>query len=504
MWVLLVLILLACAALRAGMAWQAEGIARDGHTYIRMARQWWHDPAAVIHNYPYHPGYPAAMAIVHTAFRLSDTPMAWRVAGVLVAGAASILAMLAAWFWCRMAFGWRTACIATLLFGMTRKWSALGADVLSDSLAICPMIWSLVVGVWATRAMRQKPGRGVLLLSISGLLGGLGYCVRPEAAVVPCIVVVMLLADQLLRGSWRRALLSLGVAFAAVAAVAVPYMLLIGDVTKKKRLLDMLNPSGLLAALPTGLGTLVQQIFESMHPVLGVLLCVWLVAFIVSLTRRKSNGPDPVRPAAPTGAWILMVFVTWAMMMISLKRTAGYMSYRHVMFLAIALLPLAGEGLVILADWLRRVVGKVAPPACALAVAFSVVLATHALQGPLYQGIGAYQAAAARLVELARPGDGIVTDTRSMEFELLDIQRESELQGVRLDWRVVRAPTGLKLDEISAVMDQNHAAWIVIQLPRAAREAAAWLAQIDQVGLTDLASWPIPGSPDDVHVLACP
>jgi hypothetical protein len=320
--------------------------------------------------------------------------------------------------------------------------------------------------------------------------------------VVPCIVVVMLLVDLLRKGSWRRALVSLGVAVAAVAAVAVPYMLLIGDVTKKKRLLDMLNPSGLIAGLPAGLGTLVQQIFESMHPLLGALLCVWLVAFLIGLLRRKSNGPDFIRPAAPTGAWMLIVLATWAMMMISLKRTAGYMSYRHVMFLAIALLPLAGQGLVILAHWLRAVLGRLAPPAGAIAIVFGGILAAHALHDPLYRGIGAYQAAAAHLASLAKPGDGIVTDTRSAEFELLDMQKESELQGIRLDWRVVRLPAGLRPDEIPAFMDQYHAAWAVIQLARAARGTEAWLTHIGQVGLSDLASWPISNSPDDLHLQA--
>ena len=98
-----------------------------------------------------------------------------------------------------------------------------------------------------------------------------------------------------------------------------------------------------------------------MHPVLGVLLSVWLVAFLIGLLRRKSNSPDPVRPAAPTGVWMLIVLATWAMMMIFLKRTAGYMSYRHVMFLAIALLPLAGQGLVLLVNCLRPALGRLAP-----------------------------------------------------------------------------------------------------------------------------------------------
>jgi hypothetical protein len=490
--VLLVLILLACAGLRAGMAWQAEGIARDGHTYIRMARQWWHDPSAVVHNYPYHPGYSAAVATVHTALQLPDTPSTWRVAGVLVSGAAGVLALLGVWLWCRMAFGWRTACIATLLFGMTRKWSALGADVLSDSLALCLMIWSLVTGVWAAQAMRQQQGRGVTLLSISGLLGGLGYCVRPEAAVVPCIVVAMLLADQLLRGSWRRALLCLAVAITAVAAVAIPYMLLIGDVTKKKRLLDMLNPVGLLASLPDGLAKLVQQVFEAMHPILGVLLCVWFVAFLVSLLRRTSERSDAIRPAAPIGAWLLIVLVTWAMMMVALKRTAGYMSYRHVMFLAIVLLPLAGQGLVILVGSLRPILGRLTPPAGVVAVLFSAALAAHALRGPLYQGIGAYQAAAVRIAQLAAPDDGILADTRSMEFELYN---------VRKDWRVIRIAPALSAGEIASLMDQHRAAWAAIRLPREAAGNQSWLVQVEESRLAAVGTWPINGVPDDVHLL---
>ena len=200
-WVLLVLILLACAAL----------LRRYGLAGRRCRPRWSHlhphGPPVVVRPRRCNPqlSVPPRLSSRGGNRPRYTQPARYavdlRVAGVLVAGTASTLAMLGAWFWCRMAFGWRTACIATLMFGMTRKWSALGADVLSDSLALCPMVWSLVVGLWATQAMRRQPGRGVLLLSICGLLGGLGYCVRPEAAAVPCIVVLMLLADQLLRGA---------------------------------------------------------------------------------------------------------------------------------------------------------------------------------------------------------------------------------------------------------------------------------------------------------------
>jgi hypothetical protein len=288
-------------------------------------------------------------------------------------------------------------------------------------------------------------------------------------------------------------LLCLAVAIAAVAAVAIPYMLLIGDVTKKKRLLDMLNPAGLLAALPIGLAKLVQQVFEAMHPILGALLCVWLVAFLVSLLGRTSERSDAIRPAAPTGAWFLIVLVIWTLMMVALRRTAGYMSYRHVMFLAIVLLPLAGQGLVILVASLRPILGRFSPPVGAVAVLFSAALAAHALHGPLYQGIGAYQAAAARLAQVANPDDVILADTRAMEFELYN---------VRKDWRIIRIPPALPPTEIPSLMDQHRAAWAAIRLPRDTTANQSRLVQLEQSHLADLGAWPINGTVEDVRLLS--
>ncbi len=546
-WVLPALILLACAGLRAGMAWRSEGMARDGYTYIRMARQWWHDPAGVVHGYPYHPGYPATVATVHALLALPDSQAAWQAAGMVVSGLAGVLAMLGTWFWCRMAFGRRTACITTLLFGMTRKWSALGADVLSDSLALCAMVWSLVVGVWAMQAMRERPGRGLLLIGVSGLLGGVGYCVRPEAAVVPCLVVAMLVIDQLRRGRWQRGLLAIGVAAGAAAALAIPYMLLIGDVTKKKRLLDMLNPAGLAAALPTGLEALVRQLFEAMHPVLGGLLCVWVVVALAGRLRRTAGGrdgthgthgahgggapgpagpmsstglvgsidcPPAVAPRRPTGAWMLLVLVCWGMMMLALRRTAGYMSHRHVMFLGIVLLPLAGQALVILVDAARRRLGQwraFVPPSGAVAVLVGAGLAVHALHDPLYEGRGLYHQAAEHLAAQAAPGATILVEGKAMEFAL----REA-----RSDWQVLQlegpdlsqwlrdaglAPQAapqpgeppLAAAAILPVMNRNHADWVVIHLP-GGPAGQAWLAQS---GLADLYAQSIPTSQDELHIL---
>lgn len=190
---------------------------------------------------------------------------------------------------------------------------------------------------------------------------------------------------------------------------------------------------------------------------------------------------------------MLLVLLTWSLLMLSLKRTAGYMSYRHVMFLAIVLLPLAGQGLVILAGWLRVVLARFAPPAGVVAVLLSAALAAHALHGPLAQGAGAYHAAAARVAELARPGDVILADTRSMEFALLNVQR---------DWRVIRIPSGLPLGEISALMERHAASWAAIRLPSGGAASQPGQISFDQAHLYHVGVWPVSGFAEEMHLLA--
>ncbi len=375
-------------------------------------------------------------------------------------------------------------------------------------------------------------------------------------------------------------------------------MLLIGDVTKKKRLLDMLSPAGLPAALPGGLGTLVRQVFEAMHPVLAGLLCVWVVLAVVQQlrgsarerqTRRqgdketrsnggegfrvqgsgfsqqqtRSNGgsmcagsaagggcatssagvapgaalphgpataqdhgtrrrrpevaEDAVRPGGGTGGWMLLVLVCWGMMMLALRRTAGYMSHRHVMFLGIVLLPLAGQALVVLVDAGRRGLGRwrsFVPPAGVAAVLIGAGLAGHALRDPLYQGTGVYYQVAEYLAGQAASDDTVLAEGRAMEFAL----REA-----RSDWHVLRLDgpdllqrrpeAGLAAqastrpgealvaaNEMLPVMDRSHAGWVAILLP-GGPAGRAWLGQS---GLIDLYEQPIPTAHDELHVLRRP
>jgi hypothetical protein len=427
--------------------------------------------------------------------------------------------MAALWLWCRLAFDWPAATAACLLFGLSRKWSQLGAEVLSDSLALCLMIWSLLAGVWAWQALeRRRVRHGLLLAAACGLLGGLGYFVRPEAGAVPCVVGVMLLGAQLRRGRWGVAVLGLAIGAAALAALAIPYMLLIGDVSKKKRLLDLLNPVGLPATLPGGLGRFAQQVSEAMHPLPSVLLCVWLVALVAALCLRSKEAVSRLRPARPTGTWMLAVTLLWLALLLGLRRSAGYMSYRHVMFAAMVLLPLVGRGLIVLAEVLRDMLAKVrlpGPPAVALAGLLAMGLAVHSLAEPLHQEMPAFWKAARRLAALARPGDGILAEPRGLQFALgrtrpdwhvipMDDERIKQwrLSGDSALGRADRPQVFLMSPyTILSMMDQVQASWLAVSVPRRTPQIRDWLRRMQEAGIPDLDAWAIPGTQQDIHVL---
>lgn len=361
-------VLALCVFVRVWIISRTVLIARDGTTYVQMARQWADDPSAVINNYDYHVAYSAVMLEVHDlllAAGVADEPLVWDRAGQIVSAVASVAAMVGIWLYAGLTFNFRIAWITALLFGIGRKWSGLGADVLSDALAVCLQIWAVVLAICVDRHLQANRKRAILFAAVVGLCCGAGYLVRPEA-LLPLVMAVAfwIIGKFARRRPWRLTLASTAAAAVSALACALPYMLLIGGLTKKKQISDIVawpfGGTGLLGWI-VGAGRqtysaprqLVNQLFEALHPVVGTLLFVWLVTLLICTIRRKKYPQQRVISPHQTGAFFMLLgCVLITPMALGLYSNVGYLDWRHVMFLAVLLCPLAGAGCTILADWL--------------------------------------------------------------------------------------------------------------------------------------------------------
>ena len=123
---------------------------------------------------------PAAVAWVHELLGGRGDEPAWgyEPAAVQTALAASIVAVLALWAFASQALGdVRMGWVAALWFGVSRKFAALGADALSDSLMLAFQFASMALVLAAAR--RQREGFTAGLAVGAGACAGAAYSGRP-------------------------------------------------------------------------------------------------------------------------------------------------------------------------------------------------------------------------------------------------------------------------------------------------------------------------------------
>lgn len=362
---LLAILLLATALQAAGMA-RSPLPAQDGLKFIRIAREFGHLPLAdVVRRADQHPLYPALIALAQPpiAVVLGDGPASWRIAAQVVSLLAFLLAVAGLHRYARHVAGDRAADLAALLLVLLPIPAKLGHDTLSDATALAGFAWGMAWGLDAVSMRRIKPAIA------AGLATGLGYWARPEVALLPATLVVVAVAAGAL-GRFRSRVGEPRAAIRVGLAVALPFAALLGgyaatkgDLSEKlavRRAADLDGPAehdseaarGLPAGLDDprwdfapkeeaadpgrlGLGAAVLlavgSFFEAMAWVLPPLA-------VLGRSRRKTAGRIVVAYAAV----FLAVVVRHAM-------TFGYLSSRHTLTLAIALLPCSADGALRLA-----------------------------------------------------------------------------------------------------------------------------------------------------------
>ena len=362
----LLLVLLVCVALRAWVIVRTEVVADDSTYYVRAAQQIERSGLAAFPSIRMSPGFPAAMVGMRRlllGLGISPGPTSWDLAGQVVAAVFAVLATGIAWWFGSIALGPRVATLGILVFTVTREWTTVGSDALSDTMAVGLQMVAVVVALLAERRLGTRVVAAAALAGAAGVAAGAAYMVRAEGIVVLPAAGVLLLAGPLRgRSRWRATLLAIVSMTVGAAMFAGPYAAYVGAFTLEHDLADLLL--GFATGEPRLLATsiiqsgsillIVEKFVGSLHAVMTILISVWGMTWFCQRVIRL-RLPRRVCVFPRTGpATVTIALVAVYLILISMRQARwGDISSRYFMLPSLMLAPLGGAGLTILAEWIR-------------------------------------------------------------------------------------------------------------------------------------------------------
>lgn len=364
-WMMLIAVLAACVGFRVLALARSESIAPDGTIYIAQARQMLQQPGAGVDHYKYHPGY--AMLVAPAGHLLgAEGPVQWQYVGSGVSIAMSAVALLGLFFLARQVTSTEAALVSTALFGLGAQFVETGSDVVSDPTALAMGLCAMALTVSGARRAASGQLAGLGFSACGGLLLGYGYLTRPEILALLAILPVAALLIARRQASRHRRLVwaNIAVLLIATAVPVAPYAVLIGGLTRKKGLDDLVfgGHGPALAQLSVTWGAelvgAVRRVLDRLRVAGGnlttalvlITLATWVGRYILRLRlpSRVICRPDPLLlllTLGPLGVWMAMLTG------LELNTPAGYISSRHALMPAAALSLLAGPGLETLIQW---------------------------------------------------------------------------------------------------------------------------------------------------------
>lgn len=438
---LLAIVMLAAALHAVGIA-RTLLPAQDGLKFLRVARQFQHQPwSDVVRGTDQHPLYPALIALAEPPVRLilGQGPTTWRVAAQLVSALASLALLFPLFGLIRALFDERIACVGTLAYVLLPFPAAVGHDTLSDSLALLAFLLALRLGEVALRRESWAAAMGC------GLAAGMGYVARPEVLVAPMAVVLTALSRWPLRVPLTPRLVprlsALVVVFLATVGI---YALVKGEVSEKLALrigasIENRRPVLVRNApqwLPPGLsdarwdfspkeesddtpqgrplpiaGRLVRQWAEGLGWVFAF-FALWGVARDGFIRRFIGREDDP---DANVGRRLITVYLLFfSAVLVRHAWKMGYLSGRHTLTLVLVSIPWAAAGTTICACRLAKVLGwgpRLARGAGLATLVLAVTASTLFQLKPSHATRWGHWAAGQWLAEHASPSDAVL-DTR--------------------------------------------------------------------------------------------
>jgi hypothetical protein len=208
----------------------------DGYTTLDVISGKAHPPDMPGVEHP--PGYPAAIIAVSWAVRPcmgGVTTESMALSAQLVSAVSAVLLIIPLFLLTRRLFDRNVALAAVAMFEVLPVYVDVSSDGISDSFWLLTAAWA----IWfAVRAVEQERIRPAFLYGLfGGAFCGLGYWIRPDAAIVALaggLTCACLVLRRLRTDTWKTPFaVGLGLIIGTVAVMG-PYCVMIGGLTNKK------------------------------------------------------------------------------------------------------------------------------------------------------------------------------------------------------------------------------------------------------------------------------
>jgi hypothetical protein len=424
--------------LRLWLLVSTEVAARDSIGYIRYALEFESRPwDEVIRSKDQHPGYALSILAVSQPLRWisgQTDAVTMQLAAQLTSILAAIMLLYPMYHLGRLLFNRRVGFGAALLF----QYLPISAHHLSDGVS--EGFFLLLVASALLQAVRALQQRSLFRFALCGVLTGLGYLTRLEAAMVAMATLMVLAALPFAtarRLSWQRCLAS-GVALVlATTAVGSVYVYVTGELTNRtsvRMIIRSITQRTSTAQVEPQSGAGGALIAISFLP--SDQRSVQFVRSGRALTLEIGNGFHYVgvvpmflgmactlgRLRRSPGYWVLAVYCTMhAACLVALALTVSYISDRHVMVLVMcgSYFAVAGaiEGPRRVLDWIAGGRG-LAPRSLLLSPTLWSAVVLIGMMGfglpkalqPLHTNRAGNRAAGEWLATVVRPGDIVEDD----------------------------------------------------------------------------------------------
>jgi hypothetical protein len=324
------------------------------------------------------PGYPAAIIAMSWIVRPmmgGTTVEAMALSAQLVSLVSGVLLVIPLFLIARRLFDRNVAFAATAIFTVLPVCVEVTSDGISDGLFLLTAAWGLWFGL---RTVEQTTlGSAAITAFLAGIFCGLGYLVRPDAAVVGTSIGLVLLAQLargLLRKKWKTPLVA-GVLLLAGAGLAIsPYCVTIGGLSKKATFTEIFNR---LRGKPPeqtyynrdeanrGGSNVLLAAWWSPTENAGESKPLWALKALASEYAKSAFYCTPfLAIIGLMGSWrrlaeakfallwctiLIHVFVLWI-----LAWFVNYVSQRHTLLTVMLTCVLAGAALPVIGEWIRR------------------------------------------------------------------------------------------------------------------------------------------------------
>ncbi len=355
---LLLLPLLTAVAVGLYLIWQTCLITKDGPLYIERAKNLLIAPREVIAGPEI--AYPAMILAAHkivSFFGFADSPYVWTIPTQVMTLCCMLASLILIYLLGKNIVGRQDAFMAIVILVFLPYPMRFAVDIVREWPSMMMFMAAMTV-FWAGAKKNSS-----VLFALAGGLTGIAYLVRAENAQVIIYALIWLSVcffTKRVEMSRKKTVLTAAALLACFAVVAVPYMVVKGQLLPEKlqelmsnqdalNIADSLNYAGISCGK---LGRAFTKIIERVAENLMYYFFVFFVVGVYVRIKQREEISEIEKIIVPT------FFAINITMMVLLYYNHGYMSRRHCLAMSIVGLLYVPAGLRMVAMKLEEKFGR--------------------------------------------------------------------------------------------------------------------------------------------------